>query len=258
MLALVSPAKKLDFEGEWNAPNLTQPDFLDHTQELVDTAKALSKDEIQSLMKLSDKLGELNYARYQQFSTPFAPDNAKPAVYTFRGDTYVGLDADSLSDDELTFAQEHFRMLSGLYGMLRPLDLMQPYRLEMGTKLSNARGEDLYDFWGDILTSACNDATKGHKNRAVICLASNEYIKAVQPKGLEGDFITCHFKDVKNGAAKVIGLFAKRARGSMARYMIQNRIEEPEGLKSFDTDGYVYQDNESDDRNYVFIRNQEI
>ncbi|MGH1403839.1 MAG: peroxide stress protein YaaA [Alphaproteobacteria bacterium] len=257
MLALVSPAKKLDFETPWNCEEVSQSDFLDDTQELVNTAKTLPKDRLQSLMKLSDKLGELNYARYQNFSLPFAPDNAKPAVYTFRGDTYVGLDADTLSDDDMAFAQTHFRMLSGLYGMLRPLDLMQPYRLEMGTKLSNQRGEDLYDFWGDILTRACNDITQGHKDRSVISLASNEYIKSIQPKALDGAFITCHFKEIKNGAPKVIGLFAKRARGAMARYMIQNRIEKPEGLKSFDTDGYVFQDDLSDATNYVFIRNQE-
>ncbi len=257
MLALVSPAKKLDFDTSWDCNEISQSDFLDDTQELVNTAKALPKDRLQSLMKLSDKLGDLNYARYQNFSLPFAPDNAKPAVYTFRGDTYVGLDADTLSDADIDFAQGHFRMLSGLYGMLRPLDLMQPYRLEMGTRFSNPRGENLYDFWGDILTHACNDITHSHKDRSVIALASNEYIKAVRPKGLKGGFITCHFKDVKNGEAKVVGLFAKRARGAMARYMIQNKLETPEGLKAFDADGYVFQDKLSDDENYVFIRDQE-
>lgn len=257
MLALVSPAKKLDFGQEWSAEHLTQPAFMEDTQELVDTAKSLSLAELQNLMKLSDKLAQLNYDRYQAFSYPFGPDNAKPALYTFRGDTYVGLDADSLSDGDVEFAQDHLRILSGLYGMLRPLDLMQPYRLEMGTKLNNPRGEDLYDFWGDILTQACNKATEGHTDRSVISLASNEYIKAVKTKKLAGGFITCHFKEVKNGVPKVIGLFAKRARGAMARYMIQNRIEKPEGLKAFDWDGYVYQDDASDAQNYVFIRNQE-
>ena len=257
MLALVSPAKKLDFESEWDAFTLTQPAFLDDTQELVDAAKKLSKSKLQSLMKLSDKLAELNYQRFQSYKTPFVPDNAKPALYTFRGDTYVGLDADTLSESDVIYAQDHLRMLSGLYGMLRPLDLMQPYRLEMGTKMKNPRGEDLYDFWGDILSDACNEATNGHKNRSVICLASNEYIKAIKANKLKGGMITCHFKDVKNGQAKVVGLFAKRARGAMARYMVQNRIETPEGLKGFDTDGYAYQDDLSDHRNYVFIRDQE-
>ncbi len=257
MLALVSPAKKLDFESTWDASNLSQPDFMDDTQELVDTLKALPKERLQGLMKLSEKLGELNHARYQNFCAPFAPDNAKPAIYSFRGDTYVGLDADSLSDENITFAQEHFRMLSGLYGMLRPLDLMQPYRLEMGTKLHNNRGENLYDFWGNKLTQSCNDITKSHKNNSVICLASNEYIKAIQVKDLDGDFITCHFKEVKNGTAKVIGLFAKRARGSMARYIIQNKIEEPADLKNFTEDGYVFVAEQSNENNYVFLRDQE-
>ncbi len=258
MLALVSPAKKLDFEGEWNFNHFTQSDFLDHTQLLVDNLKALPRARLQGLMNLSDNLGELNYKRYQLFSAPFAPDNAKPAIYTFRGDTYVGLDADTLSVDDVQYAQEHLRILSGLYGMLRPLDLMQPYRLEMGTKLSNLRGENLYDFWGDILTNACNKATFGHKSRTVISLASNEYIKAIKPKGLEGEFITCHFKEIKGGIPKVIGIFAKRARGMMARYMIQNRIENPEGLKKFNLDGYEYQEKISDENNYVFLRNREV
>lgn len=255
MLALVSPAKKLDIDGKWDvSADLSQPDFLGDSADLVKTLRGMSKSQIQSLMHLSDALGKLNYDRYQNYSAPFAPDNAKPAIYTFRGDTYVGLDADSLSDDDIAFAQEHFRMLSGLYGMLRPLDLMQAYRLEMGTKLPNSRGEDLYDFWGSKLTKACNEITKGHKNRAVISLASNEYIKAIQPKSLEGAFITCHFKEVKNGQAKVVGLFAKRARGAMARFMIQNKIEEPEGLKDFNFDGYEFYADGSDAKNYVFLR----
>ncbi len=257
MLALVSPAKKLDFESDWDvSADLSQPDFLSDSTTLVDALRELSKDQIQSLMHLSDKLGQLNYDRYQNFSTPFAPDNAKPAVYAFKGDTYVGLEAESLSASDIAFAQDHFRMLSGLYGLLRPLDLMQPYRLEMGTKFANSRGEDLYDFWGSKLTRACNEITKDHKNRAVISLASNEYIKSIQPKNLEGDFITCHFKEIKNGQAKVIGLFAKRARGAMARYMIQNKIEEPESLKNFDLDGYAFYADESDAKNFVFIRDQ--
>ena len=175
-------------------------------------------------------------------------------MYAFRGDTYVGLDADSLSQDDATYAQDHLGLLSGLYGLLRPLDLMQPYRLEMGTKIANDRGEDLYDFWGDKITEAVNTATQGHNNRAVISLASNEYIKAIKPKALEGDFITCHFKEIKDGVPKTIGLFAKRARGMMARYMIQNRVEQPEDLKGFDSDGYSFAADLSDEQNFTFIR----
>lgn len=256
MLALISPAKKMDFETEWSIDDPTQPNFQGHSQELVDTLKALSATRLQSLMKLSDKLGELNYNRYQRYATPFTSSNARPAVTAFRGDTYVGLEADTLSSDDLSYAQNHLRILSGLYGLLRPLDLMQAYRLEMGTKLANLRGEDLYDFWGDRLTNACNEAVKNHKDKTIISLASNEYMKAIKQKILENDLITCHFKEVKNGAPKTIGLFAKRARGMMARFMIQNRTETPVDLKNFAEDGYKFMGSLSDDRNYVFLRDQ--
>lgn len=257
MLALISPAKKLDFTCDVPALTPSQVAFPDDTQTLVGTLRAMPKSDIQNLMHLSDKLGELNYERYQAFSKDYTAENAKPAVYAFRGDTYVGLDADSLSEDDVTYAQNTLGILSGLYGLLRPLDLMQPYRLEMGTKLHTGRGEDLYDFWGDLITKACNDSLKDHADKTVISLASNEYIKSVKPKNLDGAFITCHFKEIKNGAPKTIGLFAKRARGAMARYMIQNRIEAPEGLKSFDTDGYAFDASLSDDTNFVFLRDQE-
>lgn len=254
MLALVSPAKKLDFESDWMGDKHSQPALIDDAKILADVAKDMSKAELQSLMKISDKLADLNYTRFQNFTTPFTAANARPAAYAFKGDTYVGLEAETLSDNDMDFAQDHLGILSGLYGLLRPLDLMQPYRLEMGKKLKNPRGEDLYDFWGDIITRACNDATKGHKDNSVICLASNEYIKSVKPKALDGAFITCHFKEMKDGAPKVIGIFAKKARGMMARYMIQNRIETPEDLKNFDVDGYAFDKATSDAENYVFIR----
>ncbi|MDH5721870.1 MAG: peroxide stress protein YaaA [Alphaproteobacteria bacterium] len=256
MLALISPAKKLDFVSEWLAGKHSQPELLGESQKLVDILKEKSESEIRSLMSLSDNLGKLNFDRYKSFSTPFTSANARPAIFAFRGDTYIGLDADSLNENDLNFAQNHLGLLSGLYGLLRPLDLIQPYRLEMGTKLGNPRGEDLYDFWGDILTESCNKATKDHKDRTVICLASNEYIKAIKPKKLEGNFITCHFKEIKNGVPKTIGLFAKRARGAMARYIVQNRIETPEKLKDFNMDGYAFAADLSDEKNYVFIRDQ--
>lgn len=254
MLALISPAKKLDFESDWNTKAHTQPEFSEQTQDLVDTLKEFSQSKIQDLMSLSDKLGALNHDRYQRYGAPFTPDNARPAILAFRGDTYTGLDADTLDEDDLSFAQGNLGILSGLYGLLRPLDLMQAYRLEMGTKLSNARGEDLYDFWGDLITDACNSRLADHKDKSVISLASNEYIKGIKPKNLSGDFITCHFKELKAGEPKTIGLFAKRARGAMARYMIQNRIETPENLKSFDADGYGFVESLSDAQNYVFLR----
>ncbi len=254
MLALISPAKKLDFETEQNVDNFTQPDFLEHSQELVSKLKELSTSRLQTLMKVSDKLGELNYNRYQRFATPFTKNNARPTITAFRGDTYVGLDGDTLTIEDTDYAQDHLRTLSGLYGLLRPLDLIQPYRLEMGTKLTNARGEDLYDFWGEIITQACIDIVREHKDKTVISLASNEYIKSVKQKELDGNFITCHFKELKDGEPKTIGLFAKRARGMMARYMIQGRIEKPEGLKKFKESGYKFIDSLSDDQNYIFLR----
>lgn len=254
MLALISPAKKMDFESEWNSDHTTQPDFLEHSQELINTLKRLSPSILQSLMKLSDKLGALNYDRYQRYAAPFTPENARPAIAAFRGDTYVGLDADTLSAEDLSYAQDHLRTLSGLYGLLRPLDLMQAYRLEMGTKLTNPRGEDLYDFWGGLLTQACNDSVQGHKDKTVVSLASNEYIKSIQQDKLESNFITCHFKELKDGAPKTIGIFAKRARGMMARFIIQNRVEMAEGLKAFNESGYEFVESLSDDQNYVFLR----
>ena len=254
MLALISPAKKLDFNTTENLTTYTEPDFIEHSQELVKTVKKLSLSRLQSLMKLSDNLGKLNYDRYQRFSVPFTPDNACPAVAVFKGDTYVGLDADTLTKKDLTYAQKHLRTLSGLYGLLRPLDLIQPYRLEMGTKLPNSRGDNLYDFWGDLLTQGCNEIVKKHKNKTIISLASNEYIKSIQPKSLTSNFITCHFKEFKEGVPKVVGLLAKKARGLMARFMIQNRIETPAGLKKFKQDGYRFQSSLSDEQNYVFLR----
>ena len=254
MLALVSPAKKMDFEAECHFDDLAQPQFLKETKNLIKLAKDLSKRDLQNLMKISENLASLNYDRFQRFSTPFNLDNAHPAVLAFRGDTYVGLDADSLSKDELSYSQNHLGILSGLYGLLRPLDLIQAYRLEMGTKLPNTQGENLYDFWDDKIAHACNDIVKTHKDKTVISLASNEYIKAVKPKALEGPFITCHFKELKSGEPKVIGLFAKRARGTMARYIIQNKIESPEGLKKFKEDGYVFEKSLSNSENFVFLR----
>lgn len=256
MLALVSPAKKMDMESTRSFNSLSQPQLIHETENLTKILKKLSQSQIQNLMGISEKLGALNHDRYQRFSTPFTQDNASPAITAFRGDTYVGLDADSLSDQDIAYAQNHLGILSGLYGVLRPLDLIQAYRLEMGTKLANENGEDLYDFWGDKITKTCNEMTKDHADKTVICLASNEYIKSVQTSALNGDFVTCHFKEVKDGTPKTIGLFAKRARGMMARFMVQNRIEAPEGLKAFDMDGYEFNPDLSDERNYTFLRDQ--
>lgn len=254
MLAVVSPAKKLDFETDAPEMAVSQPVFLDDTQELIEVARKKSRRDLMKLMGISENLADLNYQRFQHFSVPFDRTNAKPAVFAFRGDTYVGLDADTMKPEDIDWAEDHFRMLSGLYGLLGPRDLMQPYRLEMGTRLANDRGKDLYAFWGDKIAQQINRLTDGHKDRSLINLASNEYFKSVKKNVLDGPVITPVFKEVKAGVAKVIGFSAKRARGMMARFMIDHRLETPEGLKKFNIDGYRYQDDLSTESEWVFTR----
>ena len=256
MLALISPAKKLDAETEPPLGDFTMPQLLDNSGELVDTVKGLGKSRLKALMHLSDALTELNHARYERYSTPFNPGNAKQAVFMFRGDTYVGLDADTLSKDDLTYAQDHLGILSGLYGVLRPLDLIQPYRLEMGSRLATQRGKDLYDFWGSRLTDACNGITASHENRTVVSLASKEYIGAIQPQGLAGPLVTCHFKEMRDGVPRTIGLVAKKARGRMARFIVQSRVENEDDLKGFGEDGYAFEAQLSNDEDLVFVRDR--
>ena len=256
MLALISPAKKLDVENEPPLGDFTIPQLLDNSEELVDTVKGLGKGRLKALMNLSDALTELNHVRYERYSTPFTPSNAKQAVFMFRGDTYVGLDADTLSEDDLTYAQSHLGILSGLYGVLRPLDLIQPYRLEMGSRLNTQRGKDLYDFWGSRLTDACNEVTASHENRTVVSLASKEYIGAIQPANLAGPFVTCHFKEIRDGVPRTIGLVAKKARGRMARFIVRNRVESEDDLKGFGEDGYAFEPGLSSDEDLVFVRDR--
>lgn len=254
MLAVVSPAKKLDFSEPAVPLPHSQPGFLDDTRELVDVAKGLSRSQLKSLMQLSDKLADLNFERFKAFDPAAEPVGAKQAVLAFSGDTYTGLDANSLNADDLAWAQDHLRILSGLYGVLKPLDLIQPYRLEMGRKLTNPRGEDLYAFWDEKLAHALDGAVDGHAAPVVVNLASNEYFKAAKPKAMQARVITPVFKEVAAGQAKVIGLFAKRARGMMARYIITNRIEDPQDLKAFTDGGYAYQAALSSDDEWVFTR----
>jgi len=254
MLAVVSPAKKLDFTDVAADLPHSQPQFLDQSVVLVEAVRRLSRAELQRLMKLSDKLTDLNFERFKAFSTPFTKANARQAVLVFNGDTYVGLDAKTLSAADLAFAQDHVRILSGLYGALRPLDLIQPYRLEMGRRLNNPRGADLYEFWGDDLADAIDETVAGDSDPAVINLASNEYFKAAKPKHLKSRVITPVFKEVKNGEAKVLGMFAKKARGMMARYIITNRLENSEDLKKFTGGGYVWRDHLSDSDTWVYTR----
>lgn len=243
MKILLSPSKTLDFDTDAKFLNSTQPQFLPDSEELVKVMKGYSADDIKNLMKVSDKIAQLNFDRYQNFKTPFSNDNAKPCIFAFRGDVYDGLRAEEFEREDIEFAQEHLRILSGLYGLLKPMDLMQAYRLEMGTKLKNPRGKDLYAFWGDKITEEIGDDL-------VINLASNEYFKAVKPKNL----INVEFKENKDGQLKIIGLFAKKARGMMARYIIQNKITNPEDIKSFDHSGYEFREELSDGTNFVFAR----
>jgi uncharacterized protein len=254
MLVVVSPAKNLDFESPSVTKEYSQPELLKDAKLLISRCKKLTPANIASLMSLSDKLAGLNADRYHAWSQPFSPDNAKQALLAFNGDVYVGLDASSFSKEDFSFAQQHLRILSGLYGVLKPLDLMQPYRLEMGTRLDTKRGDNLYQFWGEIITKHLNKALKEQGDQVLVNLASNEYFKSVKPKSLKARIVTPEFKDEKNGQYKIISFFAKKARGMMARYIIQNRLSEVEQLKGFDLGGYCYSAEQSSADKPVFTR----
>ncbi|MBD1391397.1 peroxide stress protein YaaA [Neiella sp. HB171785] len=257
MLVVVSPAKTLDFETPPTTSTFSQPSLLTHSAELIESCRQLSPAEIAKLMKISDKLAGLNAARFAEWQPDFSLDNAKQAVLAFKGDVYTGLDAASLDDAGLAFAQQHLRILSGLYGVLRPLDLMMAYRLEMGTKLANPRGANLYAFWGDIVTDEVNRALSEQGDDVLVNLASNEYFKAVKPKQLQGQVITPVFKDCKNGQYKIISFYAKKARGLMTRYIIDNQLSDVEQLKGFDTDGYYFSEQQSTADQLVFLREEQ-
>lgn len=253
MLTVISPAKTLDFDTPAHTDTFTEPRFLTQSQQLITQLKKLSTQEIAGLMKISDKLAGLNMARFQQWETPFTVKNAKQAVLAFKGDVYTGLDAETLDQPGLDFAQQHLRILSGLYGVLRPLDLMQPYRLEMGTPFQNEAGKDLYSFWGDTLRESLQSET-ALQDGILINLASNEYFKAINAKKLDATIITPVFKDWKNGQYKMISFYAKKARGLMSRYIIEQQIDSPEQLKQFDSEGYRYSEEMSQQTDWVFIR----
>ena len=249
MLAVISPSKTQDFEPA-QIDVFTQTRQIEQSQVLVDLLKDKTQGDIASLMSISDKLSKLNFDRFQTFSTPFTLSNAKQALLAFKGDVYNGIDASSLSLDDFEFAQGHLRMLSGLYGVIRPLDLIQPYRLEMGTKLKNSQGKNLYEFWGDQISQVLNE----DEPDVIINLASNEYFKGIDKKSLNAKIINIVFKELKNDVYKIIGIYAKRARGLMVNYMIKNRLTEPELLKSFNVEGYQFRQEMSDDLTWVFTR----
>jgi len=258
MIFVISPAKALDFETPPVTASSTQPDYLHEAAELIGILRKKSPGEVADLMQLSDPLAALNVARYASWQRPFTPANAKQAVLAFDGDVYHGLDAKSLTDHDLGWAQNRLRILSGLYGLLRPLDLIQPYRLEMGTRLANPRGTNLYAFWGETQTRALNDALAAERESGrrpvLVNLASEEYFKSVKPARLAGTVVTPVFEDWKRDRYRVISFHAKRARGLMSRYAIRKRVEDVEDLKDFAADGYAFADEASDAHTLVFRR----
>ena len=256
MLIFLSPAKSLDFKTPPHIAEFTQPAFLRQSEILIKQLRKLSPADIANLMDLSDPLSLLNYNRYADWQLPFTPENAKQAVLAFDGDVYDGLAARHLSAEDLQFAQQQVRILSGLYGILKPLDLMQPYRLEIGTKFANKLGKDLYAFWGERLLKTINAELAEMSRPVAVNLASEEYFKAAIGRKIKGQLIQPVFEDWKNGQYKIISFFAKRARGMMSRFAIVNRLSEPEGLKSFGDDGYAFAPEASDDQRWVFRRRQ--
>ncbi|WP_410515705.1 peroxide stress protein YaaA [Pantoea allii] len=254
MLMVISPAKTLDYESPLATQRFTQPALLEKSQQLIKIARKLSPAQVASLMSISDKLAHLNAERFNSWQPDFSLENARQAILAFKGDVYTGLQAETFSEKDFDFAQDHLRMLSGLYGLLRPLDLMQPYRLEMGIKLANPAGHDLYRFWGDLLTEKLNDALASQGDDVLINLASDEYFKAIKPKKLQARLIKPVFLDEKNGKFKVISFYAKKARGLMSRYIIQHRLTKPEQLTRFDVDGYAFAADESRENELVFKR----
>ncbi len=258
MLALISPAKTLDYESALPTDLHTLPRLLDQSQQLIDLSRKLSASEITKLMSVSEKIATLNVGRFHDWNADFSFANARQAIFAFKGDVYTGLDAYHLKDTDIQFAQKHLRMLSGLYGLLRPLDLMMPYRLEMGTKLANLRGHNLYEFWGEIITHLINDDLKQSESELLVNISSDEYYKSVKESKIQAEIIKPVFLDQKNGQYKVISFYAKKARGLMARYIIENKLEKAEDLKSFNTNGYYFDVESSLKGELVFKRDEQV
>ena len=254
MLVVISPAKSLDFEKQSIVTDSSQIEFKEEAIQLVQELKVLNREDIGSLMSLSDKLSKLNYDRYQNFKRSYTESNSKQSLLAFKGDVYVGMEAENFSQNDFSYAQDHLRILSGLYGTLKPLDLIQPYRLEMGTKFENSVGKNLYEFWGNKVTDSINSQLKKSKSEFLVNLASNEYFKVLKKKQINAQIITPNFKDAKNGQYKMISFFAKKARGAMTAYIIQNKITKVEGLKGFNWDGYVYNESLSKGNDLIFTR----
>ncbi len=254
MIAVVSPAKTLDFESPAPLSEKTSARLFDSSKALLEVLKSKTASDLQELMEISDNLADLNVARFQNFKTRHTDKNAKQAMFAFQGDVYVGLDANSMSEEDILYAQDHFRMLSGLYGVLRPLDMIQPYRLEMGTQLRVGDNKNLYEYWGDQPAKTLNQDLNKQGDKILVNLASVEYFKAVNPKKIKGKIVDVEFKDFKNGDYKIISFFAKKARGMMARYMIKNRVSSIDDLKGFDYDGYYFDEQNSSELSLAFKR----
>ncbi|WP_272691043.1 peroxide stress protein YaaA [Providencia sp. PROV116] len=254
MLITISPAKTLDYESPLATQQFTQPELLSESQKLINVCRKLTPADIASLMKISDKLAGLNAARFAEWHTDFTPENARQAILAFKGDVYTGIQAETFSQNDFEFAQSHLRILSGLYGVLRPLDLMQPYRLEMGISLKNTRGKNLYEFWGDIITKQLNQALAQQKDQILVNLASDEYFKSVNTKKLDGQIIKPIFLDEKNGKYKVISFYAKKARGLMSRFIIQNKLTKTDQLADFNLEGYQFDESQSKGNELIFTR----
>ncbi|MCF6312476.1 MAG: peroxide stress protein YaaA [Verrucomicrobiales bacterium] len=259
MLAIISPAKTLDFNTALPPLKVTQPQFLDQSAQLIKQLRTLSEADLQALMRISANLAELNQQRYQSWSRPFSEDNARPALLAFKGDVYTGFTLDEYTSRDYTFAQKHLRILSGLYGLLRPLDLIQAYRLEMGTSLKNSQGDDLYSFWQKQVTTTLISAIKDTQEKTLINLASKEYFKAIDTDAIEAAgirIITPQFKDWKNGTYKFITFYGKKARGMMVNYIIQHSLKQADQLKNFDAAGYSFNQELSQADDWVFTRKQ--
>ena len=256
MLIVISPAKSLDFKTPPVIQDFTIPEFLNESEKLVGRLKTMSPKQLSKLMNISADLGELNFKRYQEWNTPFTPENSKQAILAFNGDVYQGLNASTLSEAKLLLAQGKLRILSGLYGVLKPLDLIQPYRVEMGTKLKYYKSKDLYAFWNPLITKIINQAVTESGSEVLINLASNEYFKSIDKKKLTAEIVTPDFKDLKNGSYKMISFFAKRARGLMTRFILENNIAEPADLLAFNDEGYAFNPRISNPGNPVFTREQ--
>lgn len=257
MFFVLSPAKNLNEKDPSPVNSFTLPDLLPEAEILMQELRQLAPQQIAELMHVSDKIALLNAERNAAWHTPFTPENAKQAVFMFNGDVYEGIAADTLKPEQIDYLQQHVRLLSGLYGVLRPLDLMQPYRLEMGTAFANTRGKNLYEFWGDKITDLLNQTLKQADSDVLINLASQEYFKSVNTKKLNARLITPIFKDEKNGKYKIISFYAKRARGLMVRYAAEHSITEPEMLKNFDYEGYSFNEAASNEAEWVFMREEQ-